>query len=332
MEKLLAHREQPIPSLVDIQPGCPKQLDVVFHKMVAKRPGDRFQTMGEVATALESLRGQLTEPAARSAAVHSPPAPGNETSDATAAWQAARLPSIPSSDATLPGPVTKKKEGPRKPPSNRSPSNKPRSAAAGGAPPWKNTKVLAAAGAAGFLLVLLGVWVVIKDKSGKVVSSFPVPDGGTVVVENKADGVAKTADDATPEKVAVREVSGQGKFADGVAPPSNPVPPSSSPPATDRVARWPFDPSDGREYEWSEPESVGPAINTADGEVLWSISQDERTMFFVRTPPGTLHVSRRERASDPWSEPTKLPSMGGFQLEGSITDDGQLLFAQKEGR
>jgi serine/threonine protein kinase len=55
MEKLLAHREQPIPSLLDAQANVPKQLGAVFRKMVAKKVEDRYQTMSEVVAALEGL-------------------------------------------------------------------------------------------------------------------------------------------------------------------------------------------------------------------------------------------------------------------------------------
>jgi hypothetical protein len=44
IQKVLAHREQPIPSL--------PSLDAVFQKMVAKKPEDRYQSMGEVIQAL----------------------------------------------------------------------------------------------------------------------------------------------------------------------------------------------------------------------------------------------------------------------------------------
>jgi serine/threonine protein kinase len=55
MEKLVAHREQPVPSLQDVQANVPKQLDAVFKKMCAKRIEDRYQTMSEVVEALEGL-------------------------------------------------------------------------------------------------------------------------------------------------------------------------------------------------------------------------------------------------------------------------------------
>jgi serine/threonine protein kinase/Leucine-rich repeat (LRR) protein len=58
MAKLLAHREQPIPSLgADV----PEDVQAVFQKMVAKKVQDRFQSMTEVVAALEQCSsGQPT--------------------------------------------------------------------------------------------------------------------------------------------------------------------------------------------------------------------------------------------------------------------------------
>ncbi|MDX1946548.1 MAG: bifunctional serine/threonine-protein kinase/formylglycine-generating enzyme family protein [Pirellulaceae bacterium] len=53
MERLLAHREAPIPSLVEACPGITPELDIAFQRMVAKRPEDRFQSMTEVRAHLE---------------------------------------------------------------------------------------------------------------------------------------------------------------------------------------------------------------------------------------------------------------------------------------
>jgi serine/threonine protein kinase len=53
MQKLVAHREHPIPSLRSARAEVPEQVDAVFKKMIAKKVADRYQTMTEVITALD---------------------------------------------------------------------------------------------------------------------------------------------------------------------------------------------------------------------------------------------------------------------------------------
>ena len=54
MKKLLAHRDQPIPSLRASRPEVTEQVEAVFRKMIAKTVHDRYQTMTEVIAALEN--------------------------------------------------------------------------------------------------------------------------------------------------------------------------------------------------------------------------------------------------------------------------------------
>lgn len=55
VQKMMAHRDQSIPSLVLKRGDVPPMLDQVFARMLAKKPSERFQTMQEVVAALESL-------------------------------------------------------------------------------------------------------------------------------------------------------------------------------------------------------------------------------------------------------------------------------------
>jgi serine/threonine protein kinase len=48
MKKLAAHASAPIPSLRAARGDVPEQVDAVFQKMLAKQPGARFQSMGEI--------------------------------------------------------------------------------------------------------------------------------------------------------------------------------------------------------------------------------------------------------------------------------------------
>jgi serine/threonine protein kinase len=57
--RLLAHRDQPIPSLKRAVPEVPESLDAVFRKMAAKGPEDRYQTMAEVVADLERCQGAV---------------------------------------------------------------------------------------------------------------------------------------------------------------------------------------------------------------------------------------------------------------------------------
>lgn len=55
MMMMLAHKDDPVPSVCALRPDVPEGLDELIRKMLAKEPGDRFASMDDVAVALEAL-------------------------------------------------------------------------------------------------------------------------------------------------------------------------------------------------------------------------------------------------------------------------------------
>ncbi|QDU21975.1 protein kinase domain-containing protein [Urbifossiella limnaea] len=60
MSMFLKHRDEPVPSVRALRPAVPAELDAVFQRMAAKAPADRYQSMTEVAAALERVRANLS--------------------------------------------------------------------------------------------------------------------------------------------------------------------------------------------------------------------------------------------------------------------------------
>jgi serine/threonine-protein kinase len=61
VKKILAHRDQEIPSLVQARPDASAALEAIYRKMVAKRPDDRYQSMTQVIEALEQYLSAAVE-------------------------------------------------------------------------------------------------------------------------------------------------------------------------------------------------------------------------------------------------------------------------------
>ena len=176
--KIMAHRDEPIPSLRALREDVPKELDAAFQKMVAKRPEDRFQSMTEVIAQLEACRGVQAEAVPDTMSFSQGPTGGGETEPRATAeplqsgierWLEAELPTAPTAFRTRKQPVRRLK--------------------------MKQQHVLIGSAAAGvmFLFLLLGIVLKVHTPNGMLVVEVNQPgaevtvDGGTVTIASKGD-------------------------------------------------------------------------------------------------------------------------------------------------
>jgi serine/threonine protein kinase len=71
LQRIVAHCEQPPPSLRDIRPDASAPLDAAYQAMMAKRPNDRPRSMAEVISLLEACQKTIPEIADQSRAAKS---------------------------------------------------------------------------------------------------------------------------------------------------------------------------------------------------------------------------------------------------------------------
>jgi hypothetical protein len=102
---------------------------------------------------------------------------------------------------------------------------------------------------------------------------------------------------------------------------------SVAPSESHKNAPWPFDPNDGQEYEWSEPENLGANINSDVDEWLWGVSEDERWLWFVRGQ--TAYVSERGSSSEPFGVSQPLLGVQTVSKLGAVSADGLTLVYSK---
>ena len=170
VKKILAHRDQAIPSLITYRSDVSPRLDSLFRQMIAKQPEIR-PTMDEVVAELQAIATSTDSPLANPLSIQ----PGtliNPQHSATIQLPPIAPPPIPRaiSVATLPRPQSTR----RKPPGSR--------------------KFLVATISffAASLLTYAGITIFIKNEQGKTIAEVKVEDGHSADIS--------TTPEKTPEK------------------------------------------------------------------------------------------------------------------------------------
>jgi serine/threonine protein kinase len=91
---------------------------------------------------------------------------------------------------------------------------------------------------------------------------------------------------------------------------------------------WPYDPADGVEYVWSNPENAGPIINTSFYDEHPEVSPDG--LSFWLSGGGDLWSSHRNSVQDPFgprvNAGAQINNGGSWDSEPSLTADGLHVF------
>jgi formylglycine-generating enzyme required for sulfatase activity/predicted Ser/Thr protein kinase len=202
MAKLLAHRDAPIPSLCALRAEVPPSVDAVFQKMVAKQAKDRYQSMTDVIRDLTACQSGSASTSATSPAASNMPEdtnlmsflsnlngpstsvtatrPIHPTATDAAVDKAAEATMLTANAAQATDPQTMTSVG------SQARQKKRRSSNPVSSPTWwQDRRVQIGGGVTAFLLLLLGMLVISRDKDGNEVAGAKEPKGESV--ESKSE-------------------------------------------------------------------------------------------------------------------------------------------------
>jgi serine/threonine protein kinase len=179
MNKMVSHMQAPPPSLRAFRQDVPEALDEVYQRMLAKQPDARQQSMREV---IQQLRESMAGAAASLGAIAGVTGDGvgEQTSDSrlTQHFQDITPTNQGSRSSTE---VLEPTIALNAPVNNDAKVVPPRPKSGSRTPPRR--VLLLGGGLAGFMLVAMGVWFIIRDKDGKEIARIKGPDGSSVTMQ-----------------------------------------------------------------------------------------------------------------------------------------------------
>jgi serine/threonine protein kinase len=269
--KLMAHQTGPIPSLTAICPHAPPSLAAVFERMVAKRPEDRFQTMAEVEASL--ARPADAAPSSEIAPAQRDVLTGSASISQPGSITATMLAPVEPADgdgALLQTLSFASGQAGTDAVSDRSIQTVRQDATRGPAvhrPVWRGPGAFVATGIAATLLAALIAWKTLhNDERGPAQTG----DSGGVVAGKRPEttrspAVAPALDAHVNEPDSLVELL------------------------------------TSRDFVWTAPENLGPAVNSPDVDINPRLSDDGLRLWFLTGPNNDqIVMSRRESEDAPW--------------------------------
>ena len=197
-KRILAHRNDPIPSLRAERPDVPESLDRVFRKTLAKRPEDRQQTMTEL---IGELEGCLAERSLEAQADSHPVTASLIPASSPPAYEEPDLLSLNESLMNQPVELTERFIAPSlQPPLAplRKPQNRRR----------KYRTLLLAIGLAGmFGLLLLGIMIALRSPEGTLIVQVNEPGARVQVLD--AEGKVEIERTSADERLSFSILPGK---------------------------------------------------------------------------------------------------------------------------
>jgi len=324
MARLMAHANNPIPSLRSVREHVPAAVDAAYQKMVAKRPADRFQSMGEVIAALSACQRGGTETAATSAPLAAV-SEDSKLSDFMGRFGAdtalqrpgpalavtASVSESPSGAAFEATVTSASPEVGTDPTTLTSLRNEARATGAGKPKParastpwWADRRIPLGAGAILLVVAVIG-FVTTGSRSATGVSpgtpSTPVATTGTpgkistaISEATTPPATSKPEDDPAPEK------------------------------ATAAVSKGPAAVLTSPEFEWTPPENLGKAVNADVSNDGPDLSPDGLELWL--SSGGDVFTSTRPDLRSPFRPRTRAVNLGdSFDSQSSLSSDGLTL-------